>query len=236
MTLHPYPQDILVLGGGDGCAVRDLLQYSTLKTVTLVDLDPAMTNLGKNHPMLKKVNQNALHNNKVTIYNQDAYLFLDKTKLRFDVIIIDLPDPKSVELNRLYTQEFYHLCYHALRPEGLLITQSGSPYYATRAFTCIGKSMRQANFAIAPMHNQILTLGEWGWTVGSKQFNEADLLARLRSLRFDKLKTRWLNAEAMQLMTSFGKKDFFLKDSVEVNSIHNPVLYKYYLRGNWDLY
>jgi spermidine synthase len=239
MSLHPYPQDVLILGGGDGCAVRDLLQYESLKTVTLVDLDPAMTNLGKNHEVLKTLNQKSLHNNKVSIFNQDAYLFLENTRKRYDVIIIDLPDPKSVELNRLYTQEFYMLCHRVLRPEGLVITQSGSPYYATKAFTCIGKTMREAGFATVQMHNQVLTLGEWGWTLGSKKWEQKELLARLRSLRFDKLKTKWINADAMLLLTSFGKHEFFLNeaiDKVEVNTIHNPVLYRYYLKGNWDLY
>lgn len=239
MSLHPYPQDVLILGGGDGCAVRDMLQYPHLQSITLVDLDPAMTDLGKNHPVLKTVNKKSLHNDKVKIYNEDAYLFLEKTAKRYDVIIIDLPDPKSVELNRLYTQEFYTLCHKVLRPEGLVITQSGSPYYATKAFTCIGKTMREAGFSVAQMHNQILTLGEWGWTLGSKKLPKSELLARLRSLRFEKIKTKWINAEAMHLITSFGKSEFFLNqgiDRVEVNTIHNPVLYRYYLKGNWDLY
>jgi spermidine synthase len=239
MSLHPYPQDVLVLGGGDGCAIRDMLQYNSLKTITLVDLDPAMTNLGKNHPVLKDVNKKSLHNEKVKIYNQDAYVFLENTKQRYDVIIIDLPDPKSVELNKLYSQEFYALCHRMLRPEGLVITQAGSPYYATKAFSCITKTMQEAGFAVAQMHNQVLTLGEWGWVLGSKKWEEKELLARLRSLTFDKRQTKWINHEAMGLLTSFGKHEFFLNekiDSVQVNTIHNPVLYRYYLKGNWDLY
>jgi len=239
MSLHAHPQNVLILGGGDGCAVRDMLQYPSLQTITMVDLDPAMTDLGKNHPVMKKVNQNAMHNAKLTIFNEDAYLFLDKTKQYFDIIIIDLPDPKSVELNRLYTQEFYNLCHRTLRPEGLIITQSGSPYYATKAFSCINKTMREANFNTVQMHNQILTLGEWGWTIGAKSWNEKELLTRLRALQFDKIKTKWLNHDAMQLMTSFGKQSFFLNEAIEkvdINTIHNPVLYRYYLRGNWDLY
>jgi spermidine synthase len=239
MRLHPHPQEVLILGGGDGCAVREILQYPSTQHITLVDLDPAMTKLGKTHPILRDVNKNSLHSSKVQIYNQDAYLFLENTRKRYDVIIIDLPDPKTVELNRLYSQEFYALCYRMLRPDGLVITQSGSPYYASKAFACIGKTMRAAGFSVAQMHNQVLTLGEWGWTLGAKKVEEKDLLARLRSLHFDNLKTRWINHEAMGLLTSFGKQTFFLNekvDAVEINAIHNPVLYRYYLKGNWDLY
>jgi spermidine synthase len=204
-----------------------------------VDLDPAMTDLGRNHPILKKLNENSFQNPKVKVLNQDAFLFLDKTKQYFDVMIVDLPDPKTVELNRLYTQEFYRLCARQLRPEGLLITQSGSPYYATKAFECINLSMQGAGFQTIQLHNQILTLGEWGWTMGAKHLASKNLRRVLKQLNFKKIKTKWINQEAMALMTSFGKKEFFLDqrlDSIQINTIQNPVLYRYYLKGNWDLY
>jgi spermidine synthase len=240
MSLHPHPQEVLVLGGGDGLAARDILQYPSVKKITLVDLDPAMTDLAKTHPVLLSANDSSFYNPKMKILNQDGYKFLDDTKQFFDVIIIDLPDPKTVELNRLYSKEFYLLCIKHLRPNGLVITQSASPYYTPKTFECINLTMQAAGFKTAQMHNQILTLGEWGWTVGAKDLRQKELLQGLRALTFKNLETEWLNAEAMLMMTTFGKKDFFLdtkRDSVEVNTIHNPVLYRYYLfRNQWDLY
>lgn len=239
MHLALHPQDVLVLGGGDGCAARELLKYPQVQQITLVDLDPAMTALAKNHSVLIELNDSALYNEKITVINQDGYTYLQETTDFFDVIIIDLPDPKTVELGRLYSFEFYRTCYQHLRPHGSIVTQAGSPYYATRAFRCIEKTMQAAGFATVPMHNQILTLGEWGWIAGSKHIAQDSIKARVQQIRFQNIETEWLNNEAMQLMTSFGKTiypNLPAWDSIEINRVHHPVLYKYYLKGNWDLY
>jgi spermidine synthase len=237
MQLSKNPANILVLGGGDGCAVRELLKYKSVKRVDLVDIDPEMTNLGKEHPVFTALNNNAFNNEKVNIYNIDAYKYLEETKSFYDIIIIDLPDPRSVELNRLYSYEFYKLCYKQLRKHGFLITQAGSPYYAAEAYNCINKTMTKAGYNTLKMHNQILTLGEWGWILGAKHLKSEELKQNALKLRFDNVHTRWINNESMKLITSFGKP-FFIKDTsiIKVNKIHNPVLYRYYLKGSWDLY
>ncbi|WP_075591106.1 polyamine aminopropyltransferase [Labilibacter marinus] len=237
MSLHPHPKEVLVLGGGDGCAVREILKYPATDKITLVDLDPAMTNLGKEHPLLTEINQGAMHHEKVEVLNKDGFTFLSENKYFYDVIIIDLPDPRTIELNRLYSEEFYRIAYKHLRPGGIIITQAGSPYFATKAFKCIVKTMESAGFKTIPLHNHIISLGEWGWSFGVKSSSDVDLKNSLQKLKFEHIETEWINNEAMQLITSFGK-DIYpgQNDSVAVNKIHEPVLYKYYLKGNWDLY
>jgi len=237
MQLHPHPQNILVLGGGDGCAVREILKYNSVENITLVDLDPAMTKLGLAHPVWTAQNGNALKDPKVEVINKDGFSFLANQKQFYDVIIVDLPDPKTVELNRLYSQEFYRIAYRHLRPNGIFITQAGSPYFATRAFNCIFETMTSADFKTVALHNQILSLGEWGWVLGVKTDQDFDVKAKMQSIDFEDIETEWINQEAMQLITSFGKNIFPIEaDSVDINRIHDPVLYKYYLEGNWDLY
>jgi len=242
MQLYSKPQNILILGGGDGCAVRELLKYPSVKTIDMVDLDGKMTDLGKDHPVLIDINNGSMSSSKLSIYNKDAYIHLEQDNSTFyDIIIIDLPDPRSVELGRLYSHEFYSLCNRKLRPNGILITQAGSPYFATKAFKCIEKTMASANFTTIPMHNQVLSMGEWGWIIGMKNKNitKPELKKRLESLRFSNIQTKWINTEAMKLLTSFGKDSYLNKntpENIEVNKIHNPVLYQYYLKGNWDLY
>ncbi len=237
MNLSNNPQNVLILGGGDGCAVREILKYEQVKSIELIDIDQEMTNIGKEHPIFVALNNNALNHPKVKIYNFDAYKFLEDTKQFYDVIIIDLPDPRSVELNRLYSYEFYKLCSRQLRKEGLIITQAGSPYYAAEAFHCVDKTLSDAGFNTLKLHNQILTMGEWGWVLGAKNIEKQALKDRALQLEFDQISTRWINNDAMTLMTSFGKS-FFVKDTsvVQTNKIHDPVLYKYYLKGSWDLY
>jgi len=168
MKLNPHPQRILVLGGGDGCAVREILKYPSVESITLVDLDSAVTALARSHPAFLKMNKGALDSEKLTVINTDAFAYLEQSEDFYDVMIIDFPDPKSIELARLFSVEFYRMCYKHLRPNGVIIAQAGSPYYATKAYKCIDKTMAAAGFGTVPLHNQILSLGEWGWIMGAK--------------------------------------------------------------------
>ena len=239
MQLHPNAQRILILGGGDGCAVRELLKYPSVEKIDMVDLDPKMTDLGTDHPVLIDINQGSMHSEKLNIYNKDAYIHLEQNTTDFyDVIIADLPDPRNIELGRLYSHEFYSICYRKLRKNGLIITQAGSPYFATDAYNCIDITMQSAGFTTTKLHNQIISMGEWGWILGTKNSNISSdrLKEKLREIQFKNVQTNWINQEAMQLITSFGKDFFKSNDSIKVNKVHNPVLYKYYLKGNWDIY
>jgi spermidine synthase len=180
-----------------------------------------------------------MRNDKLEIFNKDAYIHLEQNNSEFyDIIIADLPDPRSIELGRLYSHEFYSLCKRKLRPNGLIITQAGSPYFATKAYNCIDKTMQSAGFKTVKLHNQVLSMGEWGWIIGTKSqgIDAQKLKDQLQKIDFKNIETKWINTEAMQLMTSFGKEFYKPADSLEINKIHNPVLYQYYLDGNWDLY
>lgn len=235
MSITPEHKDVLIIGGGDGFNVKELLKYPDINNITLVDLDPAMTRLGKTFEGLVKYNDSALYDPRVTILNQDGFLYLEQTQNFYDLIIVDLPDAKNVALNKLYTREFYQMAFWLLRPNGNIITQSGSPYYATKAFYCIEKTMQDAGFATLPMHNQVLTLGEWGWTIGSKKLTKNQMIQNMKRADYSGLNNKWLNTESIDLLTSFGKP---LVDTsgIAINTINNPVLYRYYLDGNWDLY
>ena len=235
VQLHSNPKNVLILGGGDGAGARELLKYSGIEQITLVDLDPSMTNLAQTHPVLININQNALNNKKVIVINEDGFTFLEDKKNTYDIIVADFPDPRTVDLGRLYSKEFYWLCYKALQKDGLLVTQAGSPYYAKQAFDCINKTIRSAGFSTLPMHNHILTLGEWGWVIGAK--TERNLKTELKEVSIDDLDTKWLTSEALIGLVSFGKDVLNSPDDhTKINRIHSPVLYKYYLEGRWDLY
>lgn len=225
-------KNILILGGGDGCIARELLKYPDVEKITLVDLDPTMVEIGKTHPIFKNLNKNALNNIKVNTITADGFTFLEDIKERYDLILADLPDPNNVDLNKLYTKEFYTLCYRALTDNGIFITQSGSPYYATKAFYCIEKTLRAANFKTLPIHNQVLTLGEWGWIIAKK----GDLHPKdIENISLENVSLKWLTKESLPALTHFGKP---LADTtgLEINTIFTPTLYTYYKAGNWDLY
>jgi spermidine synthase len=232
MKLTKDPRHVLILGAGDGCAIREVLKYPSVEEITLVDIDPEMTRIGKTNEIFTKMNDSAYYNSKVKVVNQDAFQYLENTDQFYDVMILDFPDPKSIDLNRVYTKEFYMLCNKRLRPFGHIVTQAVSPYYTTKAFRSIEKTMTASGFQTLPIHNHVYSFGEWGWVIGSKQRTSTDIKKFLLETTYDDLEVEWITKESMNLMTSFGK-DLVKADSVEVNTIHNPVLYRYYLDGTW---
>lgn len=237
LTLAKEVKHVLILGGGDGCAAREVLKYPSVEKITLVDLDPAVTRLAAKHYAFLEMNQGSLSSPKVEVINGDAFNYMEKTQEYFDAMIVDFPDPKSIELSRLYSQEFYRMCYNHLRPNGVFITQAGSPYYATKAFRCIEKTVAAAGFNTIPMHNQVLSMGEWGWVLGHKQLSSDSLKPILQQFDFQQMDVKWINQDAMKLITSFGR-DLVPLDTaqIEVNRIHEPILPRYYRKGNWDFF
>jgi len=231
-------KDILLLGGGDGLAVRELLKYPDVERITVVDLDPQMTTLAKSHEIFLKINNGSLNSERVKIINQDAYQFMQNSSTFYDAIIVDLPDPKSVSLSLLYSVGFYKMAKKQLKPFGVLVTQSTSPLYSPEAFLCIKKSMEAGGFSVIPYQNSIPTMGDWGWNLGVKQetMSPEKLKENLLKLDFSGLETRFINQDAMTSMAHFGKGLFELQDEIEVNTQPNPVILKYYRQGDWDIY
>jgi spermidine synthase len=134
MSAHGAPKKIAVLGGGDGMAVREVLKYPGVESVTLVELDPAMTNLFSQQPALKRLNGDALLSPKVHVVNADAFQWLDKSADMFDVIVVDFPDPTNFSIGKLYTNSFYALLDRHLSASGYAVIQTTSPLVARRSF------------------------------------------------------------------------------------------------------
>src|SRR6266404_4302212 len=103
----PAPRRVLILGGGDGLAVREILKYPQVESITLVDLDPEMTRIFSSNPMLTKLNDKSLLSSRVHVINADAFPWIDSNTDNFDFIVIDFPDPTNYSLGKLYTTAFY---------------------------------------------------------------------------------------------------------------------------------
>jgi spermidine synthase len=147
----PNPKRVLVLGGGDGLAVREVLKYPTVENVTLVDLDPEMMNLSKNLAVLAELNNYAMQNEKVSVINADAFVWLDNTEIEpFDIVIIDFPDPNNFALGKLYTTRFYNLLKKKLKPDASIAVQTTSPLIARKSYWCIIKTIEATGFSVKP--------------------------------------------------------------------------------------
>lgn len=219
-------KSVLILGGGDGLAVREALKHTAVETVTLVDLDPAVTGLFKANPLLRKLNNNALTNSRVKIINADAMTFLSNTSAFYDVIIADLPDPSESGLAKLYSKTFYGLAMRHLSVDGCFITQSASPFRSRKAFWCIHNSIKalsdEQSIFVKPVQVTIPTFGTWGFNVATK---------RPMPSRFPKLKVpcKFLKDGFVDTLFQFPIDMGHLK--TKVNSLNDPVIVKYYRAG-----
>lgn len=229
---------ILVLGGGDGLAVREILKYPEVESVTLVDIDPAVTELAITHPVLERLNRGSLRDPRVEIVNRDAYRFLLDSDRLWDVILIDLPDPKTVGLARLYSVEFYRVARHHLAVGGALVTQATSPFFSPEAFLCILRTLRESGMPAVALHNHVPTMGEWGWVIAlnAPSMDEEELKRRLMRTRFTEIETRFLDRDALWSMLHFGKGILDGLQEVRINNELDLVLFRYYQDGRWDLY
>lgn len=240
MKLAADQREVLILGGGDGLALREVWKYPNVKSVTLVDLDKVMTDLAAKHPVLVDINEASMSDRRLRVVNQDANAFLKKDGQLYGVIIIDLPDPDTIDLMHLYSVGFYRLVARHLQRGGVMVTQATSPYFSRKAFLSIIKTIEKAGFSTLPYHNQIPTMGEWGWVLAVKAA-EADgqtLKKQVLAENFDDLGTRFFNNDAMISMVHFGK-GVLEKDKMEkikVNTLINPVLHRYYWAGTWSMY
>lgn len=218
---------VLVLGGGDGMAVRELLKYEDTE-ITLVDLDAEMLQICRENNHIVELNEGSLSSDRLTIVCQDAYRFLEETKEKFDVIIVDLPDPNNETLNKLYTNVFYRLCRGALTEDGVMTVQSTSPYYAPKAFWCINQTLESEGFFVKPYHIQVPAFGDWGFNMASIKELEGDI-----NISVD---TKYLTSENVGALFIFGKDETLQGQEIEWNTLSKPMLIHYYADAvrNWE--
>ncbi len=164
------PRRVLVLGGGDGLAAREILKHPKVERVTLVDIDPAVTNLATSFPLLTDENRSSLSDPRVTVVNDDAMAWLREPKGTYDVAIVDFPDPESYSVGKLYTQRFYELLAGALAPDGAFAVQATSLLSTRKAFWCIVKTIEAAGFTALPYRQFVPSFrGDWGFVLASRR-------------------------------------------------------------------
>lgn len=212
------PKEVLVLGGGDGLAVREILKDDRVGKITLVDLDPDMTNIFKTHDRLKTLNRGSLSSSKLEIINADAFVWLDQETKTFDFVIIDFPDPGNYSLGKLYTTAFYRLLKKHLNPGGLFVVQATSPLFARKSFWCINQTIQAAGWKTTPTHVYVPSFGEWGFVIGGfgAYTPPLDLPPGLKFLNLGTLKTIFDFPEDMAPVP------------VDINQLDNQILVRYY--------
>jgi spermidine synthase len=218
----PVPRTVLVLGGGDGLAVREILKYPQVEKITLVDLDPEMTRLFSSQPMLTELNQKSLLSSRLHVINADAFPWVDSNTENFDFIVIDFPDPTNYALGKLYTTAFYRAVARHLSSQGFVVVQSTSPMFARDSFWCIAETIRQAGLQTFPYHVYVPSFGEWGFVLaGTHPYTPPKSLPN--GLRF-------LNADGVPLLFQFPPD--MAQIPMPANQLNTQVLVRTY-ENDW---
>ena len=240
-------EKILIIGGGDGLALRDVLRWQP-KSVTLLDLDEDLVRLFRDeapgsmdNARLIEVNNRAFSDPRVETRFGDAFLTVDallKSERVFDTIIVDLPDPSHPDLNKLYSARFYAKLSALLAGDGAMAVQSTSPYHAKNTFISIGKTIRHSGFyRVEQYHTNVPSFGEWGWTIAVKNGKSArQRIAELESLSVD---DSWTTKGLMLAAFEFEKGFYADQQSVAVNRLGTMVVYRYHhddWRRNMGIY
>ena len=196
-------RSVLVLGGGDGLAARELLRQPGIQRIVQVELDPAVIELART--TLRVANGGALDNPRVLVVIDDAMRWLRGAHPDvappggFDAIIVDLPDPDTPVLGRLYSTEFYALAARALAPDGLMVVQAGSPFSTPTAFWRTVSTIRAAGYAVTPYHVHVPTFGDWGFALARRGDTPP-----APTMPADAPPLRFLNAQVLAAATVFS--------------------------------
>lgn len=218
MSAAKAARRVLILGGGDGLALREVLKYGGVEHVTLVDLDPAMTALSSRFVPLARLNANSFRDPRVRVVNEDAMIWIERVRDQFDVAIVDFPDPGSFSLGKLYSTRFYRLLRARLAPGAAVAVQCTSPLYARQSYWCIVRTMEAAGLHVRPYQTTVPSFGVWGFS-----------LARLEPFEQPSrvgVPARFLDEATLAAMFVFPRD--MQPVPVEINRLDNQVLVRYY--------
>jgi len=223
MLVSNNPRRVLVLGGGDGLALREILKYPSVEHVTLVDLDPEMTKLSNRFPPLAQLNGGSFNDPRVHVINEDAFIWLEDTKdARYDAAIVDFPDPNTFALGKLYTTRFYRLLKARLTDAAAVSVQSTSPMFARNSYWCIVRTLEAAGFFVRPYYTAVPSFGLWGYALaGAKPFDvPRNPMPGLKFLDDQTLVSMFILSKDIEPVP------------VEINRLDNQALVRYY-EGEW---
>lgn len=217
------PKRVLVLGGGDGLALREVLKYKSVESVQLVDLDPMMTGLSKAFPALDELNHHAFDDPRVRVTNGDAFVWLDgETVEHFDIAIVDFPDPNNFALGKLYTTRFYSLLKKKLSSDATIVIQCTSPLIARKSYWSIIKTLEASGFTVKPYQTTVPSFGVWGYALAKMQPFDAP------SKPNDSVELKFLNDKSFASMFEFPTDMTMPSEEIEINRLDNQALVRYY--------
>lgn len=234
MLAHPNPKRVLVIGGGDGGAIREVLKHNCVEKVEMVEIDEKVIEVSKKY--MPFISDGAFDSPKAKIIIDDGRRYLKYYQgLPYDIIFIDLPDPRESRLANLYTKEFYELCRKNLTPDGIVASQNCSPYFYPRVYQSTYKTI-SAVFPITLQYRSWVAGFEmWGYSCGSLKYSP---LALTEELIKKKMAERKVTTSSYSPASHFAyfifpkdQLELYSRLKVEISTDQRPVVFTYYAMG-----
>ncbi|HEY9650506.1 MAG TPA: hypothetical protein V6C95_07575 [Coleofasciculaceae cyanobacterium] len=238
LTIQRFPHtdlQVLICGGGDGLVARDVLRFSQVCHIDLVDYNPDVLDLAQT--VFKPFNQDSLASDRVIVHCQEALEFVSTIPDNsYHVIICDFTYPTRTEETSIYSREWFHEINRVLRPSGLVSTNGVSPEKRTTGFWCIYQTILSAGLNPKPLHLDIPSFrhhgyGNWGFFLASVQPISRLELASIELP--DNLKV--INLEKLVQSFVFTEKIAQLRHSVAIHTLDCPQLFYYLLNPELDV-
>jgi spermidine synthase len=217
------PKRVLILGGGDGLAAREILKYKSVEFIQMIDLDPEMTRVSYSVPALGELNRHSFNDPRLHVTNADAYVWMDTVEAeQFDIAIVDFPDPNNFALGKLYTTRFYNLLKKKLREDSAVVIQTTSPLIARNSFWCVMKTLESSGYTVKPYNTTVPSFGVWGYALAKLQPFDAPTKPPAG------VELRFLNDQTFASMFEFPADTSKPAEELEVNRLDNQALVRYY--------
>ena len=216
MISHPAPKSVFVVGGGEGATLREALRHSTVESVVMVDIDEKVVELCREY--LPNHHQGSFDDPRVKLIHDDALAYLESTSERFDVIIIDVPDPlEAGPAYLLFTQEFYSLVRGRLNDAGIMVSQSGptGPSFYEQCFSAVANTVGSVFPVLTLSESFVPSFGStWGFVIGSLRDDPGNLAPAVVDARIAERVSgplRYFDGTTLRGMVSVPK---YLRESV----------------------
>jgi spermidine synthase len=225
LTIHPNPKTVLILGGGENLASREVLKHENVVAIDVVDIDSTIFHLSKTNQLLKDINKSASLNPKVNLIVDDAFIYLKNCMKKYDVIISDLPDPSNDAIARLYSKQFFMLVKNNLKQDGIFVTQSGEIYFSNQTFSCIKNTVNEVFEYTKIYQTYVPSFGNWGFTIAANHNFEITNPRKLPE------NLKYLTPKEFEISFAIPKDIAVLE--TKINTIDNPVILNYFL-SEWN--
>ncbi len=194
LITHPEPRRVLILGGGEGATLREVLRHSTIEKVTMVDIDKKLVELCQEY--LPEWSDGAFSSPKTDLVIGDARRFVEETQQKYDIVISDLTEPLEKGPSvYLFTEEFFTRVFKILEEKGMFVLQAGSTDPVYSQFYCsLAKTLERAFPLVRPYWTFVLSFAQpWGFILASRsedplKLAEDEIAAVIRSRKIRKLK------------------------------------------------